>query len=168
MTRILVLICLVTSLVIAQQPPAVAGAAKMAAGNAYNLLIRSAEKMPEGDFGFKPVDGVRSFGQILGHAADANYMFCSAVKGETNPAPGIEKNKTTKADIVAALKAGKEYCDAALADLTETKMVKRGEREVPALNLVNSMYGHTMEHYGNLVTYMRIKGQVPPSSEPRK
>jgi hypothetical protein len=30
------------------------------------------------------------------------------------------------------------------------------------------MYGHTMEHYGNLITYMRIKGLVPPSSEPRK
>ena len=26
---------------------------------------------------------------------------------------------------------------------------------------------HTMEHYGNLVTYMRIKGIVPPSSTPR-
>ena len=168
MTRILLLVCLVAGLSFGQQPPTIAGAAKTAAGNAYNLVIRSAEKMPEGDFGFKPVDTVRSFGQILGHVADANYMFCSSVKGEANPAPGIEKNKTTKAEIVAALKAGKEYCDAALADLSETKMVKRGERELPAVNVVNSMNGHTMEHYGNLVTYMRIKGQVPPSSEPRK
>jgi len=26
--------------------------------------------------------------------------------------------------------------------------------------------GHAFEHYGNIVTYLRLKGIVPPTSEP--
>ena len=167
MTRLILVLCLAAGLVFAQQPPSISGAAKMGVNNAWNNIIKSAEKMPEDQFGFKPVDSVRSFGQVLGHVADSNYFFCSALKGEENPAPGVEKNKTSKADIVKALNDAKAYCDGALADLNETKMVKRGQREIPAVSLVSSMYGHMMEHYGNLVTYLRIKGLVPPSSEQR-
>ena len=54
-------------------------------GSIKNNIVRSAEKVPEDKYSFKPTPEVRSFGQILGHVADANYMFCSAVLGEDNP-----------------------------------------------------------------------------------
>ena len=64
---------------------------------AKSNILKSADKMPEENYAFKPTPDVRSYGQILGHVADAQYAFCSAVLGETNPAPGIEKSKTSKA-----------------------------------------------------------------------
>ena len=71
----------------------------MVSGN----LIAGAEEMPEADFAFKPTPEVRSFGQLVGHVADAQYLFCSIALGEKNPSPGIEKTKTAKADLVQAL-----------------------------------------------------------------
>ncbi len=132
------------------------------------ILLRSAEKMPEENYSFKPVDSVRSYGQIVGHLADAQYLFCSIASGEKNPGLNIEKTKTSKADLVAALKEGFAYCDKvydAMTDATGTQMVDFFGNKVPKFGVLNGNVAHNMEHYGNLVTYMRIKGIVPPTSE---
>jgi len=136
-----------------------------------NDVARAAEKMPEENYSFKPAPEVRSFGQIVGHIADAQYLFCSAAIGEKNPAPGVEKSKTTKADLVQALNDALAYCDKAYDGMTDAHaadMVKFFGREQAKLAILAFNSAHNMEHYGNLVTYMRIKGLVPPSSEPRK
>ncbi|MBZ5522308.1 MAG: DinB family protein [Acidobacteriia bacterium] len=133
-----------------------------------NILLRSAEKMPEENYNFKPTDAVRSYGQILGHVADSQYMFCSIVLGEKNPAPKIEQTRTSKADLIAALKDAFAYCDKAydgMTDASATQMVKLGG-DTPKLGVLTINNMHTMEHYGNLVTYMRMKNIVPPTSEP--
>jgi uncharacterized damage-inducible protein DinB len=132
------------------------------------ILLRSAEKMPEENYGFKPADTVRSYGQIIGHLADAQYLFCSTASGEKNPDLKIEKTKTSKADLVAALKEGFAYCDKvydSMTDAVATQSVKFFGNEVPKFAALNINISHNMEHYGNLVTYMRIKGIVPPTSE---
>src|SRR5579863_1778704 len=67
-------------------------------------VVSAAQKMPEEDYSFKPTPEVRTFGQLVGHVADANYMFCSLASGEPNPAKNVEKTKTSKADLVAAVK----------------------------------------------------------------
>ncbi|HXY08636.1 MAG TPA: DinB family protein [Terriglobales bacterium] len=132
------------------------------------ILLRSAEKMPEENYSFKPVDTVRSYGQIIGHLADAQYLFCSTAAGEKNPDLKIEKTKTSKADLIAALKEGIAYCDKvydSMTDATATQTVKFFGNDVPKYAVLSVNVGHNMEHYGNLVTYMRIKGIVPPTSE---
>jgi|SRR5579871_561425 len=136
-----------------------------------NNVVRAAEKMPEENYAFKPTPEVRSFGQIVGHVADAQYLFCSAALGEKNPAPGIEKSKTSKADLVSALNDAFAYCDKAFDATTDAHaadMVKFFGQDRTKLSILAFDTAHNMEHYGNLVTYMRIKGLVPPSSEPRK
>lgn len=136
-----------------------------------NDVVKAAAKMPEENYSFKPTPEVRSFGQIVGHVADAQYLFCSAAMGETNPAPGIEKSKTAKADLVSALNAAFAYCDKAFNVMTDAHaadMVKFFGGNQPKLAILAFDSAHNMEHYGNLVTYMRMKGLVPPSSEPRK
>ena len=138
-------------------------------GGVKNVLLRSAEKVPEENYNFRPTDAVRSYGQILGHVADAQYLFCSIALGEKNPAPKIEQTRTSKADLIAALKDAFAYCDKAydgMTDASATQMVKLFGDDIPKLGVlsVNSM--HTVEHYGNLVTYMRLKNIVPPTSEP--
>ncbi len=142
---------------------------KVAYGRVKDILLRSAEKVPEENYNFKPTDAVRSFGQIVGHVADAQYLFCSIELGEKNPAPKIEQSKTSKADLVAALKDAFAYCDKAydtMTDASATQMVKLFGNDAPKLDVLTVNNMHNMEHYGNLVTYMRLKNIVPPTSEP--
>jgi uncharacterized damage-inducible protein DinB len=134
-----------------------------------NILLRSAEKMPEENYNFKPTDGVRSFGQIVGHVADSQYFFCSIVLGEKNPTLKIEQTKTSKTDLIAALKDAFAYCDKAydgMTDASATQMVKLMGMDLPKLGVLMGNSMHSGEHYGNLVTYLRMKNIVPPSSEP--
>ena len=132
------------------------------------ILLRSAEKMPEENYTFKPVDTVRTYGQIVGHIADAQYLFCSAASGEKNPDLKIEKTKISKADLEAALKDSFAYCDKvydSMTDASGSQMVKLFGTDTPKLGALDFNNIHNMEHYGNLTTYMRIKGIVPPTSE---
>ena len=131
-------------------------------------VVAAAQKMPEENYSFRPTPEVRSFGQIVGHVADAQYMFCSLASGEPNPAKGIEKTKTSKADLVAALKDAVAYCNKAYDGMTDAKgseMVKFMNYDLAKLTVLSLNTAHADEHYGNIVTYLRIKGIVPPTSE---
>src|SRR5215831_4219306 len=79
------------------------GYPKMVQKQVTAWIVRAAEQMPEEEYAFKPDPASRSFGQILGHVADANYSFCSGVLGDANPSPAIETTKTTKPELMAAL-----------------------------------------------------------------
>src|ERR1700749_2577958 len=102
-------------------------------------VIAAAQKMPEEKYSFKPTPEVRSFGQLVGHVADANYMFCSQASGEPNPIKdSIEKTKTSKADLVAAVKDAAAYCNKALDTMTDVKgsqMVKLFNFDIAKLTL---------------------------------
>jgi uncharacterized damage-inducible protein DinB len=137
-------------------------------GGVKAILLRSAEKMPEENYNFKPTFVVRSFGQIIGHVADSQYAFCSIVRGEKNPRPQIEKTKTSKADLVAALKDSFAYCDKdydGMTDASAAQMVKFMGGDTPKLGVLTTNNVHSIEHYGNLIIYMRMKNFVPPTSE---
>jgi len=90
-------------------------------------IERAAEKMPEEEYAFKPDPAVRSFGQILGHIADADSLFCSAVLGERSPSPRIEKTKTTKAELTSALHDAFAYCNRAYDTLTDATPMRRSK-----------------------------------------
>jgi uncharacterized damage-inducible protein DinB len=131
-------------------------------------VVNAAQKMPEENYSFKPTPEVRSFGQLVGHVADANYMFCAQASGEANPMKNIEKTKTSKADLVAAVKDAVAYCNTAFDGMTDAKgseLVKFFGRNLAKLTLLSLNTAHTDEHYGNMVTYLRLKGIVPPTSE---
>jgi uncharacterized damage-inducible protein DinB len=135
-------------------------------------IKESADQMPEANYSFKPTPDVRSFGEILAHVAGASYMFCAAAKGEKSPfaEDGFEKTATTKAAIVKATDDAITYCDAAFTAATDATLGARvatpsGTNQAPRINMLVGQIGHDNEHYGNLVTYFRIKGMVPPSSK---
>ncbi len=143
--------------------------------SAKTNVRRSADVMPEAKYSFKPVDSVRSYGAILAHIAGASYEFCAAAKGEKTPhaEDEFEKSAKTKADIVKALDGAIAYCDEVYKSLDDAKAGQLvagafgGSQSPRASNLIGNT-GHFMEHYGNLVTYLRINGLVPPSSAPQK
>jgi uncharacterized damage-inducible protein DinB len=144
------------------------GEAKKAYTSIKNNLVSAAEKMPEENYGFKPVPEIRSFGALVAHIADANTFFCGSIKGEQKTPNAA--SKTTKADLVAALKEAFEFCDGAydsLTDASASEMVKSRMGEMSRLGLAYRNIGHDNEEYGYLAVYLRLKGVVPPSSEKR-
>jgi uncharacterized damage-inducible protein DinB len=165
------LLLLLASPVAAQSTDPISQAIRQAWNDAKANLQQSAELMPEPDYSFKPTESVRTFGQILAHVAGANYEFCAAAKGEKSPfsEDHFEKNAKTKAEIVKAVTDSIAYCDIAFKALTDrtaadsvTMPFGMSARSRAAALIGNT--GHVQEHYGNLVTYFRIKGMVPPSS----
>ncbi len=163
-----------TLIVAAQQPPAAAPANPITVSEKglYSFIsgavVGAAEKMPESNYDFKPTPEVRSFGQLVGHVADANYNFCAQAIGEEAPVKGIEKSKTTKADLVVAVKGAVAYCNQAFDKMTDAKgseITKFSRFQLAKLSLLSLNTAHTDEHYGNMVTYLRLKGIVPPTSE---
>jgi uncharacterized damage-inducible protein DinB len=133
-------------------------------------ITKAAEKVPEEHYSFKPSPDVRTFGQLVAHIADANHMICAAAGGTAKPGDSIEKTKTSKADLQKALAESFAACDGVYAAMTDTKGMETAKfflGEQPRISILAFNTAHDFEHYGNLVTYMRIKGIVPPSSEPR-
>lgn len=161
---------LITCVALAQTPDlkSASGYPKMVQKQVTAWVERAAEKMPEAEYALKPDPAVRSFGQVLGHIADANYLFCSAVLGENRASPAIEKTKTTKAELTSALHDAFAYCNRAydaLTDANANETVKAFGQERNKLGVLWFNASHNLEHYGNLVVYMRLKGIVPPSSD---
>jgi uncharacterized damage-inducible protein DinB len=132
-------------------------------------ITKAAAKMSAADYPFKPTPEVRSFAGLIGHITNANYMICSTVAGEKNPSPGdAEAMDLSKAALAVALEASFGYCEGVLGRMTDAEgqvMVKYFLGEQPKLAVLAFNNAHNMEHYGNIVTYMRMKGLVPPSSE---
>jgi uncharacterized damage-inducible protein DinB len=146
--------------------------------NSWNNVKRnikeSAELMPEENYSFQATKDVRSFADILSHVAGASYMFCGPAKGEQAPfdEDSFVGKLKTKAEVVKATNDAIAYCDgafAALTDATAGTMVPSGSgtRQVARVSSLIGQIGHDNEHYGNLVTYFRLKNLVPPSSRQR-
>jgi len=136
-----------------------------------DLIIRSAEKMPESKYGFRPVPEVRTFGQIIAHIADDQYNLCAPVRDEVrrDAYTQIEKTITSKAALVDTLRQAFAYCEstyAALTDASAREIASKSKSGRSKLSMLQWNVWHTWEHYGNIVTYLRINGIVPPSSEP--
>ena len=181
-TCVTVMVAVIASAAVTAQqaaPPTVAGFVRNLYTGSKNNIMRSAEKMPEEFYGLRPgtQEEVRTFGQHIAHVATYNFLWCSQARGEKNPNAGrdLEKTLTAKADIMKVLNEAFSYCDVAYNALTDAnagdiiditqengRQVKQTRMGLLMLNVV-----HSNELYGNLVTTMRIKSIVPPSSEPR-
>ena len=167
---------LVATIAAAQGPPpqgpvGTALALQRGYGQLKNNVTASAEKMPEADYGFKPTGDIRSYGQLWAHVADAQFGQCSGPKGVANPRQGQPSFEalTTKAEIVKAVADSFAFCDEVFASLTEAsaqEMISngRGGQTSRAAALLGVLQ-HGSEMYGIGTVYLRLKGQIPPSTE---
>jgi uncharacterized damage-inducible protein DinB len=134
-------------------------------------LAEAAESMPAGEYAFKPTPEVRTFGEVIAHVAFGNFLFCAQAKGEQPPSRESYAKATEKAVLAKALRDSLDYCDAVYAATTDAnfnQLVKipgpGGAREAGRGAVLVFNTTHNNEHYGNIVVYMRLKGQVPPST----
>jgi uncharacterized damage-inducible protein DinB len=173
---------LAASLVVALATPAAAqqaasaGAAPSAAVDAVESLYRpvqryvvaAAEQIPDSLYAYRPTANVRTVGQLLAHVANFHNLGCATALGETNPSQeDYEKSRTTKAAIVEALRTSAAVCDRAFgqSDAATMRTAKLFGQDRSRLSILTMVTTHDWEHYGNLVTYMRMVGLVPPSSQ---
>ncbi len=131
-------------------------------------ILKAAALVPDDMYAFKPTPDVRSMGALFAHIADANFMICAAASGEKPTMSGIEKEKTAKKDVMAALEASFTFCDSAFTGMTGARANETIKFFLPGthtrIGVLAFNTAHDFEHYGNVVTYMRLKGMVPPSS----
>src|SRR4051812_36831280 len=166
---------LAASAAIAQGPPQGPVGTAVAIQRGYaqlkNNITASAIKMPDADYFFKPTGDIRAYGQLWGHVADAQFGQCSGAKGVANPRQGQPTFEllTTKADVQKAVADSFAFCDDAFASLTEAgaqEMISngRGGQQTRAAALIGVLQ-HGSEMYGIGTVYLRLKGQVPPTTE---
>jgi uncharacterized damage-inducible protein DinB len=146
-----------------------AGPLKAQWENIRNNIVKSVEAVPEDKYDYRPVPGVRSFRELFLHIADENYFFMGRVSGEKAGASGTPK---TRAEIVKALNDSYDYGAKILDGMTDEKAVEMvpgpGGRQMQRWAIALANIADNMDHYGNLVVYMRLNGIVPPSSAPRQ
>jgi uncharacterized damage-inducible protein DinB len=151
--------------------PSMAAVVKAMHSTIRRNLAEAAANMPAEDYAFKATPQVRSFGELVGHVANAYFFFCSQAKGETSPATANYEKAPDKAALVKALNDSLAYCDDAVTTTTDanfSQMVKlagpgAGRQSARGAVLMFNTT-HNNEHYGNIVVYMRLKGHVPPST----
>jgi uncharacterized damage-inducible protein DinB len=168
--RSLLLVALAAAPALAQSNSATAAARLLWETN-RGYVSASAVDMPDNLYSYRPTPEVRTFGELIGHVAGSQNMFCALVLGEKVPAEdAIEKTAKTKAALVDALKKSNDYCAKAYAttDAANAAMIDLFGQQRSKLYTLLMNASHDAEHYGNIVTYMRINKLVPPSSRPSR
>ena len=134
-------------------------------------ILKSADKMPESKWAYRPTDEVKSYGQMIAHIADSQFYLCGVAKlGDSAKTSNrkVEQTATTKPEIMKWLHEGFAYCDSVYTELTDASsaaMVNFFGQQQTKLSVLSFNTAHVNEHYGNLVTYMRMNHIVPPTSE---
>jgi hypothetical protein len=165
-SSLLFLIVAGTSALYAQSNP-LSSAVKQNYTGVKNNLLKGAEKMSEADYTFKPAAESRTFGAVVTHVAAIQGLLCASAKGEDRK---FDDSKTSKADAIALLKSVADYCDPVYDTLTDASGLEMGKmfgRDTPKFNILNFGVIHDNEMYGTMAVYLRARGVVPPSSEPR-
>jgi uncharacterized damage-inducible protein DinB len=130
-------------------------------------VMRAAEIVPEERYSYRPTEEVRTMGELFLHVAGAQFAYCAAVSGQPIPA-SARGEAAGKSAIVARVSASRDFCLAAYGGTTGDALGATidvmGSQDTRAGVLIQNV-GHSNLHYGNIVTYMRAIGLVPPSSE---
>ena len=185
MARILLSVVAAVALVApaahAQRGPGPGDPVGIAAGfqAAYNAVKRnvtqSAELVPEAGYGLKPstMEDMKTYGQVIGHVADAQFNQCSGALGVPNPNQGhsFEAAGRTRADVLKGLADSFTLCDKAfdaLTDANASEMITggRGGPRARATALLG-VIAHGNEMYGIYTVYQRAQNIVPPSTAAR-
>ena len=145
--------------------------------NVENEIVPAANALAEDKFDFAPVNGefhgARTFGGQIKHVAASNYQIGAQILGEKPPhgehgeeAPGSVR---TKSEIVEYLKGSFAYLHRAMASITEKTLTEpipgaKGTWQRTRLGLAIDSVGHSYDHYGQIVEYLRMNGIIPPAS----
>jgi len=159
-------------------PPTVTSILERALSNVEREFVSAAEAMPDDKFDFAPSNGefkgVRTFGQQVKHVAATNYLIAAAILEEKPPAAAAEGENgpaamKSKAEIIKFLKDSMEYTHKAFSTVNEKNLTAQitspfGQSKVTRLGMTTLLVSHALDHYGQMVEYLRMNGIIPPAS----
>jgi hypothetical protein len=162
-------IVLVAASAQAEQANPIAGALATEAKTNETNMTGAAEAMPAEKYGYKPTPDQSSFGQLIFHAADANYRLCSMMSGDQAPDASVKADGAKQA-LIDQMKASFAYCYKAFDKVDPAKLgtqVKFGNRDVPIAWVVLHTALDWGDHYSQVATMLRLNGITPPSAQRR-
>jgi uncharacterized damage-inducible protein DinB len=169
LTRVISLAAVVLTVpVLAHAQNTMMAAVKAQHDQVKGYLLKTAETVPDNLYSFRATPEVRTIAQLIGHVADASAGICASASGDKPPALNAEKSMTTKAQLSKALAEAMAFCDKVIAGMDDKRAMETTKFFVggmsPRAMILAFNTSHNFEHYGNLVTYMRLNKIVPPSS----
>lgn len=127
-------------------------AARKSFGEVSGWVLKAAQMVPADKYAYKPAPTVRSYGQLVGHVVDGLNFYCAQAAGKKLEwSDAAEKGAVDKATLAPKLSKAIDACTAAYG------------ASGPIGPMIENV-GHTSLHYGNMITYIRMLGLVPPSS----
>ena len=135
-------------------------------------VVGAAEAMPADKYDFAPTagkfDGVRTFGSQVQHIAEANYFFFSAFGLSGAPDDAKLKALKGKDELVQALKDSFAFAQKGIDTITPQNAftpIGSGKMKLSRAGWTTLTLAHSMDHYGQMVEYLRMNGIVPPASQ---
>lgn len=135
-------------------------------------VIGAAEAMPADKYDFAPTagkfDGVRTFGSQVQHIAEANFFFFSSFGLSGAPDDAKLKALKSKDELVQALKDSFAFAQKGIDTMTPQNAfmtVGSGKMQMTRAGWATLTLAHSMDHYGQMVEYLRMNGIVPPASQ---
>jgi uncharacterized damage-inducible protein DinB len=135
-------------------------------------VVGAAEAMPADKYDFAPTagkfDGVRTFGSEVQHVAEANYFFFSGFGLSGAPDDAKLKALKSKDELVQALKDSFAFAQKGIDTMTPQNAfmtVGSGKMQMTRAGWATLTLAHSMDHYGQMVEYLRMNGIVPPASQ---
>ena len=127
--------------------------------------------MPADKYMFKPSADQWTFAKIISHVAASNGSVCGALMDK--PAPDAVKVPETasKAELMVGLKASIDFCNTAMAGLTDAKLadpIYFRRSTLPRARALVEIVADLEDHYSQLAAYLRANGMLPPSAAPKK
>ena len=133
------------------------------------IMMNIAAAMPEEKFSYKSTPPQRDFGQQILHVAGGNIIYLQFM-GAKAAAPAINRNATTKAEILRALADSYDYGAAVIKEQTDQSMLQTVATNgflgpSSRARVIYFLIGHTWDIYGQMAVYLRLNGIVPPRSQ---
>jgi hypothetical protein len=161
--------CLTTSALAQGAGSPVADAFREMTAHQSKNLVAAAEEMPAAKYGYKPTPAQMSYADIIGHLAEGNDYFCSAIGGVEAPKRAELPKNAAKDKLVARLKETFQFCETALAKVDDSKLDGKlpffGQKEVSRAAMILATTEDWGDHYSQLANYLRLNGLLPPTAK---
>lgn len=146
----------------------VSDALRMNAQRYARNLIAAVDMFPQDKFVYKPTEAQMSVGDIVVHLIEGNDMLCGTLGGTPAPQRTALAASAPKDQLLARLRETFQFCDQALAGVTDARMAEQvpsfGGRTLPRANMVMITVGDWADHYSQLAIYLRLNNMLPPTA----
>jgi uncharacterized damage-inducible protein DinB len=135
-------------------------------------MIAAAEAMPPEKYAFRPTAPQGTYGHLMMHIAESNFLFCSKVSGVAAPEQPKLAETDSKDKLVAAVRSSFDFCSSSLAKLDDSHLADSielfGGHSFSRAASILLLAGSWTDHYSEQAMYLRLNDILPPSAQPKK